>query len=353
LASGSLAHGGGVLAHAIHKGLRDAGVECEMRFANELRDDLLLQAAQHNDTWHADTAAMALPMQEAVQDDWLMARLPKLEVLEVGIPCSGASVPGRTRRGLEMAEAHPEVGHLVFAALMIILRTQPAICLIENVPAYANTASAQILRLQFRDMGYDTHEAMLSGKDFGCLEDRTRWCMVAVTRGVEFSFEALVPAVTLVRTVGEILDPAIAPDDPRWREVAYLFRKEERNAAVGDRFKMQFVDAASTGVPTMRRGYFKGGSSDPRVRHPSDPAKSRLFTAGEHAAVKGVPPALIEGLAETTAHQLLGQGIVYEPFRAVGQRLGECLRRLASDWAADGQVPEASATVSRRQRMTG
>lgn len=31
-------------------------------------------------------------------------------------------------------------------------------------------------------------------------------------------------------------------------------------------------------------------------------------------------------MSETTAHELLGQGIVYEPFAAVGHSIGEALR---------------------------
>jgi len=62
LSAGSVAHGGGVLAHAVHTGLRDAGIECTLEFANELRDDLLEQAIAHNDIWNDETAALALPM---------------------------------------------------------------------------------------------------------------------------------------------------------------------------------------------------------------------------------------------------------------------------------------------------
>lgn len=356
LSTGSLAHGGGVLSHAIHRGLADAGIACDLVFANELRDDLLQQAIEHNDAWTENTGAIALPMQEAAQDDWLMERLPKLEILEAGIPCSGASIAGRVKGNLDMMEAHPEVGHLVFAALTIILRTQPAIVLIENVPRYRDSASAQILRAQFKDMGYVTHEALLSGKDFGCMEDRVRWCLVAVTRGVEFSFDALAPTVRLVRKLGDLLDRTIPLDDPSWGEVKYLKDKEVRNAEAGHRFKMQFIDEESTEVPTLRRFYNKGGSSDPRVRHPVSPKLSRLLTAAEHAAIKDVPPSLIAGLSETTAHQLLGQGIVYEPFRAVGERLGQCLLRLAHPAprrGEDDEPAEPSAAVSRRQRMTG
>lgn len=350
LAAGSMAHGGGVLAHAVHTGLSDAGIECDLKFANELRDDLLLQAIEHNDAWSDKTVTLAVPMQELAQDEWLLSQLPKLDILEMGLPCSGASLAGHTKGKLTKMEDHEEVGHLVYSALVVISKTNPVV-LLENVPRYADTASAQILRHQFRDMGYKTHEAFLDGADFGCLEKRIRWCMVAVTSGIEFNFEDLSPHARVVRTVEDVLDASIEPNDERWRAVSYLKEKQIRNQESGDCFKMQFVSPNSTKVPTIRKGYFKGGSCDVRLEHPTDENLSRLFTPAEHATIKGVPPELIDGMAQTNAHQLLGQGIVYEPFRAAGQRIGEHL--LAFINADEEQNSEQSSTYIRRERITG
>lgn len=324
---GSLSHGGGILSHAIHSGLRSAGIAARLSFANEIREDLMDQAATHNDAWDKSTSVMNLPMQELAQDEYLLKNLPRLEVLEMGLPCSGASRAGKSKRGLDIMEDHPDVGHLVVAALIILDRTQPAYVLLENVPEYASSASAQILRHQLRDMGYSTCEAILSGKDFGCLENRVRWCMVAHTHGTTFTFDDIQPKVTIVKLLGEVLSD-IPHDDPSWREVTYLKDKQERDHAAGKGFSMQFVGPASRSVPTIRKGYAKGGSTDPRVRHPDNPALSRLLTSGEHARIKGVPPELITGLSETIAHQELGQGIVYEPFELVGKRIGDHINAL-------------------------
>lgn len=357
LVMGSLSHGGGVLSHAIHQGLLDGGLDASLAFANEIREDLLDHASEHNDAWGQETAALAMPMQELAQDEWLLSRLPKLDILEMGLPCSGASKAGIAKRSLEKMEDHPEVGHLVHAALVILNKVQPAVVLLENVPDYSGTASAQILRHQMRDMGYDTHEAVLEGRDFGALENRVRWCMVAVTRGVSFSFDRLAPAVKVVRLLGDVIDRDIGPEHPSWSRFDHLKVKRERDEAKGSGFKMQFVDASSSSVPTLRKGYHKGGSTDPLLRHPNDPDLYRLLTHVEHALVKGVPPHLIEGLSKTIAHQLLGQGIVYEPFRAVGERIAQSLARFADGSALleverDDQ-DEASEVQSRRQRYVG
>lgn len=348
LSMASLSHGGGILSHAIHEGLRRAGIDAKLAFANEIREDLLLHAIEQNDAWDESTMALALPMQEVAQDEWLLNHLPKLDCLEMGLPCSGASRAGASKRGLEKMEDHPEVGHLVHSALVVLAKTQPAFVLLENVPEYATSASASILRYQLRDMGYVTHEAILEGKDFGCMENRVRWCMVAVTNGINFDMDNLAPTVTVVRKLKEYLDPAIGGDDPRFREVNYLKEKMERDAAKGNSFSMQIITEESTSVPTLRKGYAKGGSTDPRLRHPTDPERSRLLTAAEHARIKQVPGHLIDGLSETVAHQLLGQGILYDPFEAVGHRIGEALQALK-----ESLPKRAEEEAPRRRRSFG
>lgn len=328
---GSLSTGGGLLSHALHTGLKNAGFDVDLSFANEIREDLLHHAIDNNDVFSENTMALSMPMQELAQDDFLMSKLPQIDILELGIPCSGASKAGVSKLGLTKMEDHPDVGHLAFSALFILNKVQPIITLIENVPEYEKTASASILRKQLRDMGYNTHEALLSGKDFGCLENRVRWCMVATTKGMDFSFENLVPTVTIVKKLGDVLDKTITDDDPRYREVQYLKDKQIRDSEKGNSFSMQVVTENSTSVPTLRKGYQKGGSTDPRLASKTDPNRSRLLTGAEHARIKEIPEHLIDGLSETLAHQLLGQGIVYQPFVAVGERIAESLLLLASE----------------------
>lgn len=329
LLMGSLSHGGGVLSHAIHTGLRQAGIESKLAFANEIRPELLEHAAEHNDAWSPDTKVLAAPMQELAFDERGMAHIPKVDILEMGLPCSGASKAGRSKRGLAHPEAHPDVGHLVVSALMIVNKTNAAIVLLENVPEYAVSASADILRNQLRDMGYNTHERILNGKEWGTLENRNRWCMVAVTQGINFDFEQLMPPAPNERRIADVLDPNIGPDDPRWRTYDYLKTKEVRDAEKGNSFAMQTVSPSDGKVGVLRKGYHKGGSTDPLLQHPDNPDLLRQFTAEEHARIKEVPVQLVHGLSNTVGHELLGQGIVYPPFRDVGTHVGNALNRFA------------------------
>jgi len=360
LAVGSLSHGGGVLSSAIREGLAAGGIETHVALVNEIREDLVQHVLRRDaelgaEAEYAHARTLAVPMQEVFTDDWLMERLPKLEVLEMGLPCSGASKAGVAKRGLEKMEDHPDVGHLVVSALAILNKTQPAVVVLENVVDYSFSASASILRHQLRDMGYHCHEAVLDGKDFGCMEGRVRWCMVAVTEGVDFNFEQLAPAVRVVRRLGEMLDPSITETDPRWRSYAGLIDKAARDKEAGKGFKMQTISEDSTSVPTLRKGYHKAGTTDPLLRHPTEPGLFRLLTAAEHARVKGVPESKVEGLSETLAHQLLGQGIVYAPFVAVGQRIARQVAEFIQDRQLGGEDrPEGTGeTRPRRYAQVG
>lgn len=336
LAIGSISHGGGIMAHAIHQGLKAAGHDTKLAFANEIREELLEHAQIHNDAWSSDTKVFAAPMQELAFDERGIASIPKTEIFEAGIPCSGASKSGRAKRGLAHAESHPEVGHLVVAALVILSKTNPAIALIENVPTYANTSSADILRGQLKDMGYVTHERVLNGNQWGALENRDRWFMVAVTEGIAFDFDQLLPPNTIPRELKDVLDP-IPLDDPQWKTMDGLKAKEVRDLAAGKGFKMQSYGQSATSVGTITKGYSKVRSTDPRAIHPENPDLLRQFTPGEHARIKNVPQHLIAGLSQTIAHEVLGQGVIHNKVADVGQHIGNALNRLVGK----GEIPLA------------
>lgn len=339
LAVGSLSHGGGILSHAIHSGLKASGVESRLAFANEIREELLEHAAVHNDAWDENTVPFAAPLQELAFDERGVAQIPKVEILEMGLPCSGESRAGKAKRGLSNGEAHPDVGHLVVGALVILSKANPAAVVFEQVPTYATSASANILRNQLRDMGYVCHERLLRGSEWGALEDRTRWCMVAVSEGIEFDFDQLQPPGRGQQKLGDILED-IPADHPSWSTMAGLRAKELRDRENGKNFAMQIFDADSDHVGTITKGYAKVRSTDPKLRHPSDPTLLRQFLPNEHARAKGVPEHLVNGVSATIAHEILGQGVVYPPFVGVGKHLGESL-----DAVATGRRPARKSAV--------
>lgn len=329
LAVGSLSHGGGILSHAIHSGLKASGVDNRLAFANDIREELLEHAAVHNDAWDENTMVFSAPLQELAFDERGVAQIPKVEILEMGLPCSGESRAGKAKRGLSSGEAHPDVGHLVVGALVILSKANPAAVVFEQVPTYASSASANILRNQLRDMGYVCHERLLRGGEWGALEDRVRWCMVAVSEGIEFDFDQLQPPGRGQQKLGDALEN-VPEDHPSWSSMAGLRAKELRDREAGKNFAMQIFDADSEFVGTITKGYSKVRSTDPKLRHPTDPTLLRQFLPNEHARIKGVPEHLVGGVSATVAHQILGQGVVYPPFVGVGKHLGESLEAAAT-----------------------
>jgi len=107
LKTAGVSFGGGVLDHAAHAGLKAAGLHGMLSVANEIDEDLLNHAVGHNDIWRTDTLGLAAPMQEVVQDVALMSRLKPVDLLAMGIPCSGASRAGVSKRKLAIMEDHP------------------------------------------------------------------------------------------------------------------------------------------------------------------------------------------------------------------------------------------------------
>ena len=351
---GSISQGGGVLSHALHKGLKASGLRPKLAFANDIRPELLAQAAAHNDAWDEETISLAAPMQELAFDVWAMDHLPKVEILEAGIPCSGASRSGRAKRGAGHAEAHPEVGHLIAPFLAIVAKVQPAIVQVENVVPWGSSASMHILNYQLRDLGYQVHETVLHAGDWNVLEHRQRLCIVAVTEGLEFDFSLLRRPEKVERQVGEVLED-VPEGDERWSTMSYLVEKEIRDRQKeNSNFKMQILTAASSFCPTITKGYSRVRGTDPKLRSPHDPSLLRQFTLVEHARMKGIPLHLIEGLGLTIGHELMGQSVCYDPFVAVGELLGvtaraSCIPKVGHHVAAQAQVSSASQAEANPQ----
>lgn len=352
LAFGSLAHGGGILSHALEVGFQEEDLTAELAFSNEHREDLTDHAMSHNGAWSPRTVSLQGPMQEFAFDEWVLRQLGRVNVLEAGLPCSGASVAGRAKRGLTHAEAHPEVGHLVVAFLAIIARVNPAVVILENVPQYQNTASMDILRNQLRDMRYDVHETVVDGADWNALEHRKRMVMVAVTRGMSFDFANLQKPVRVERKLSDILEN-IPLDAPCWSKMEGLKAKEIRDAAAGKSFAMQIFDGSSTKIATLTKGIGKNRSTDPKIRHSTNPDLLRIPTPREHARAKDIPESLVEGLCATTAHELLGQSVNYRPFVSVGRLVARSFRTLlATSPLVNSGTPTllADAVIAKARR---
>lgn len=323
----SVSHGAGILSNALHVGLKQAGLHPHLVWANEIRDEVMEQAVSVNEAWDENTIALTMPIQQlAFADDYTLNRLPRPIILEGGLPCTAASLSGRAKKSLRMAEDDEEAGHLVAAFIALIAKVNPVLVLLENVVPYYRTASASILRTVLKELGYNVQELDIDGGEYA-IESRPRRVLVAITEGVEFDLAAMLAPPKQTMRVVEILDP-VPLDDPSWSTMDYLVKKEARDKEAGKGFAMQRIELTATKVGTLGKGYQKNRSTEPKLVHPHDPRLMRLFTPAEHARLKGVPPHLIDGIdSKTFAHEILGQSVTWPAFRQLGEHLGHALSR--------------------------
>lgn len=331
LAAGSLFMGGGVLDKAIHAGLMAAGVAAFIQVGVELDSEYLDSALRNSpELWSDESIAI----NSDIRDVSLGGTVPQLDLVCGGIPCTGASRAGASKNKLQFAEEHSTAGTLFFDYLEFVKASNPAIAIVENVVEYAKSSSMAVIRSVLTSLGYDLFESVLYGPDFGTIEARKRLCLVAITKGLEgavdFVFPTTHPRVAAgeVRKLADVLED-IPLDSDRWKSYDYLAAKEERDIAAAKGFKRQLVTPDALTVGTITRGYSKARSTDPYLLHPTSPELSRLFTAIEHARIKGIPECVIDGVAATTAHEILGQSVCYPVFESVGMAIGAAIQGLA------------------------
>lgn len=325
LACAGIAAGLGVLSRAVHEGLDRAGIMSHLAVYNEIRSDITEHALSANPVINDQTIVLTQPMQELAFDRDVLDRVGEVDIVEIGLPCSGASLAGRAKRGLSHAEDHPDVGHLAAPALALIAQLNPVAAIFENVPQYANTASASIIRKQLMDLGYECSEAAYMATDFGDVEARRRWVLVAVTRGIPFTLDDLpIPGQGSAR-LADILDP-IDSCDVTWSEMRGLKEKRARDLSRGNNFRMQIFDADSPSINTLTKGLSKNRSTDPKIRHPHNPSLLRVPTVAEHARAKGEDPSIVAGASKVLAHEMLGQSVSKRMFSAIAAHVGRALK---------------------------
>ncbi|MGP9797079.1 DNA cytosine methyltransferase [Halomonas sp. 86] len=319
----SLFLGGGVLDSAFHSGLERAGISSKIGVAVEIERAYLESSILNNpELW--DSAS--IPIESPIQHVNLGRNPPQMDVVIGGIPCTGASRSGRSKNQLEFAESHEAAGAMFFHFLSFVEVINPSIVLIENVSEYANTASMAVIRSVLSSLNYELHERILDGNEFGALEARKRLCAVAITKGLGSSFDlsTVMPHVTKPSKLADVLED-VPKDSERWKPYSYLADKEVRDKAAGKGFARQLLTGDEGFCGTIGRGYAKSRSTEPYIVHPDGCGLSRLLTPAEHAAVKGIPFQLVQGLSANKAHEILGQSIVYPAFEAVAMALGRDL----------------------------
>lgn len=246
----------------------------------------------------------------------------------MGIPCKGASKLNVATR--DMPEFHPWAGHQVINAAMALQQMNfPPLVLVENVAAYAETASFSMLRRVLEEQGYQT--ALIGDKDaegsytginsndFGDIERRVRMALLAYPKGVTLSFDAMEKAGASRLTVGDIRLPECEVDPAEYEKGAHLFSAHK----LAGGWKNRIAEDHDTKTSSLSAGCWKQRVEDPKFRHPTDANKVRLPLPEEHAALTGHNKSIINSLpANTHAHTALGNGTAKSCWVALARRLG-------------------------------
>lgn len=321
----SLFHGGGVLDRAIHTGLMRSGIESRIRIGVELKGSYLDASLRNNPMlWNEESVALCADVRDVHRGE----ETPHCDLVVAGIPCTGASRSGKAKNKLAATEAHSSAGALFCDFLDFVRFANPAMAIVENVPDYLTSTSMMVIRAVLSSLGYRLFEGVLEGNAYGALENRSRMVIVAYTEGISgmFNLDDIVPVRRKEACLQDILED-IELDDPRWKTYDYLGEKEVRDLADGKNFQRQLLGPDSTYCGCIGRGYSKARSTEPFIQHEEEPALSRLLTVREHARVKTIPVEMVDGVSDTTAHEILGQSVIFAAFEAVGAAVGRLLKR--------------------------
>jgi len=343
----SMFHGGGVMARSLADGFHMAGVPTRLMLAAEIDGRYMDASLRANaDLFDDRSVLINAPVQDVDFD-----KVPTCNVLEIGLPCTGMSKAGRSKGKLSCAEEHSIAGALFFTALEWVKKFQPAVSIWECTTELLNSPSLAVIRSVLLGWKYDLFEASLNGCKFGALENRNRAVIVAMSTDLAeagaFDFANLKPLRVKEATISEVLED-ISEDDDRWTIHTYLEKKEAEDIAAGKGFRRQLYDGTEDHINTITRQYAKIRSTDPHIKHPNKPRYTRLLTTKEHAAMKGLPKGWIESCdaAESVAHEILGQSVVYPKFLSVGEAVATSLKV-----AAERLLPMAGTAAANDEEI--
>lgn len=312
--------GFGIKSDALREGFKSEGIECDQRWAVEMESRYLDIATLNSPEVYEDTKIFCGKIEEIEKH-----LLDPVDAFAFSMACTNHSLAGRTKKKLKHAEMGDEVTSL-FGVVETIKAVNPAVLFSENVLAAKGSTTYLLLIKELTRLGYVCKEMTLDHTHGGCLEKRSRYWLVAYSKGLSVNIDNLLPQPIErdVATLGDVMETV---GDDAWHDIRKLTTRELKNKEEGRGFSINLVDATSTSVSTIPRSYGKHQVSNPHIVSACGKFY-RLLTENEHAGVKRVPTRLIKHCAATVAHEGLGQGISY--FQAFGLA-GAFMRSLSLD----------------------
>lgn len=318
LTTGTLCAGAGISTAAVHDGLRRGGLQAVCEWIVDV-NGRYLEIADVNNHAVNDATRLVVGSIEELHDDDLTA----VDVLNVSLPCNIHSRSGKSKRQLEIAEEDGSITS-VFGLLKVVKATKPSIVISENVVEARDSAAYLMIRAELERLGYRLSERTLNADDAGTVENRERYWLIAVSKGLPaIQLDDLVPEQKAFARVGDLIEDT---EEARgaFRTYAYLDEKEKRDIAAGKGFRQQIVSPDATRVGTVGRGYMRVRSTEPRLAGPD--GTTRLFSVREHMRLKNIPEHLLQGCLPTIGHEAAGQSILYGHGVAIGNLAAQSLR---------------------------
>jgi DNA (cytosine-5)-methyltransferase 1 len=261
LTEATLCAGAGVSTLAFHEGVQAQGLRSRVDWIVDRDHRYLEMASVNNPAITEDTR-----LYEAALEELEPVALSKVASLGLSLPCTGHSKAGRAKRKIDKAEDHPTDALAVYGALRIVDAVQPAVIVSENVAEARTSASYAIFMAYLQEQGYVLHEALFDSTQSGSLENRTRWWLVAISRGLAegFSMDQVPAYPKQYETLGQALEN-IGDDDERWRTFDYLVAKAARDKSEGKNFKPNVQNESATSVNGLTRGYARVRQTDVKL----------------------------------------------------------------------------------------
>ena len=297
--------GGGTLAKCVH----DAGFK--VTHAVELEP----QYVENFEKNFPDTTVLCGKVQDITMD-----LLPfGSDLFVAGIPCDTYSVArrrGETAHDLtgkdldERIAEHVNVA-TVYYVLEAIRLKRPHSVLIEEVVPFGKSIQCAILKSVLSDLGYDFKETVVAPEQE--LTTRRRYCLFAsLKKGFEFP--------TMDYNVEESLGDIFFGGEPEteWFEEGSQTMKRETERAImhkekGNGFGYTTITVDSTKTGTFTKGYAKRRGE----AYVHDGKRYRMAGKNEIRRVHGIPDDFVLPESYTTATEILGQGVLYRPFKHI------------------------------------
>ncbi|MFG1516126.1 DNA cytosine methyltransferase [Halobacteriovorax sp. ZH2_bin.1] len=325
----SLCFGIGVSAHAVNKALRDANIKSATSLVMERESKYLRVASQNNSVLSRDTLVYQGDIESC---DPSVLENVKAHILSISLPCTGHSSAGKAKNKIKNAEDHGSDATAIFGALKVIEAVNPSVIISENVVSAKNSATYSLFKAELKRKNYEIFEVILDEAQSDSLEKRRRYWFVAMSVNIAkgFSLENIYKFIPKKKnkTISDIIDYR---EDHNFFSPETFLKREEVNLKNGRNFRCNFVSDSDEYVGVIPRHYAKRQNSNPHYLDEST-GLIRLFDENEHAKIKGIPVELVKNTPATTAHEGLGQSILYAHAYIITRAIAEHIKYIRSHY---------------------